>query len=316
MSEPRPTTKTGSADTALERPRGAWLVDAIFALAGCLPLGAAVFLGRALGWSLAHVIRFRRKVVDAQMAAAFPAWTPGERRRVMNAFYRHLGLLFVEMIRLPRTKPRFLLDNVIFHGREHAEAALAKGKGALVLAGHFGSWELALAAGTPHRYSTGIVFKEIKGALGQYAIDRIRGAHGVLGIPRRNSIFQILRQLRKNGMVGFVLDQNVTADEGVFVEFLGRPACTMPGLAVIAQRTGAPVVPVLFHRDPDLRRHHIEFFPEVAWEEVPGGPEEVLRHNTARYTKVLEEFVRRHPDQWMWLHRRWKTQPPFPATVP
>ena len=297
------------APAAVKRPRGAWLVEAVFLTAGGIPLPVAVFFGRALGWFLAHVLRFRRRVVAAQIAASFPEWTPEQCRRTVDAFYRHLGLLFVEMVRLPRTPPRFLLDNVVFHGREHAEAALAKGKGALMLAGHFGSWELSLAAGTPHRYNIGIVFKEIKGALGQYAIDRVRGAHGVLGIPRRNSIFQILRQLRKNGMIGFVLDQNVTADEGVFVEFFGRQACTMPGLAVIAQRTGAPVVPVVFYRDPDLRRHHIEFLPEVPWAEVPGDPDETLRLNTARYTKILEEFVRRRPDQWMWLHKRWKTQP-------
>jgi KDO2-lipid IV(A) lauroyltransferase len=310
MSEPRMVTQSDPATVAAKRPRGAWLVDAVFLTAGCIPLPVAVFLGRALGWLLAHVLRFRRKVVSAQIVAAFPEWTPERRRGVETAFYRHLGLLFMEMIRLPRTSPEFLLKNVTFHGREHAEAALAKGRGVLVLGGHFGSWELALASGTPHRYNIGIVFKEIKGALGQYAIDRIRGTHGVLGIPRRNSIFQILRQLRKNGMIGFVLDQNVTADEGVFVEFFGRQACTMPGLAVIAQRTGAPVVPVVFYRDPGLRRHHIEFLPELPWEEIPGNPEETLRLNTARYTKVLEEFVRRHPDQWMWLHKRWKTQPP------
>jgi len=291
------------------RPRGAWVVDVGFVVAGCLPLAVAVLLGRAIGWFLAHVVRFRRRLVAAQIAAAFPEWTPERRRETELAFYRHFGLLCVEMARQSRTSRRFLRENVVLHGTEHMDAALAKGKGVLALSGHFGSWELALAAGAAHSYSLGIVFKEVKSELGQYAIDRIRGSHGVLGIPRRNSIFQILRQLRKNGVIGFVLDQNVTTEEGVFVEFLGRPACTMPGLAVLAQRTGAPVVPVFFHRDADLRRHHIEFFPEVPWQAIPGNPSEELRVNTARYTAVIEEFVRHHPDQWLWLHKRWKTQP-------
>ena len=291
------------------RPRGAWLVDAVFAVIGALPLGTAIILGRSIGWFLACIVRFRRTLITAQMAAAFPEWTPAHRAKIVRAFYRHFGLLCVEIARQSRTPRQFLLDNVIFHGQEYVDAALAKGKGALMLAGHLGSWELSLAAGGPHRYNLGIVFKEIKSPLGQYAIDRIRNAHGVLGIPRRNSIFQILRQLRKNGMIGFVLDQNVTHEEGVFVDFFGRPASTMPGLAVLAQRTGAPVVPVIFYRDPDLRRHHVEFFPEVPWEEIPDRPDETLRVNTARYTKIIEDTIRQRPDQWLWLHKRWKTQP-------
>ena len=291
------------------RPAGAWAIDAAFAALGRLPLSAAVTLGCFIGWFLAHVVRFRRQLITAQMAAAFPKWTPEQREKNVLAFYRHFGLLCIEIARQSRTSQQFLRDNVSFHGREHADAALAKGKGALMLAGHFGSWELALAASGALRYNIGIVFKEIKSPLAQYAIDRLRNAHGVLGIPRRNSIFQILRQLRKNGMIGFVLDQNVTDEEGVFVEFFGRPACTMPGLAVIAQRTGAPVVPVLFYRDADLRRHHIEFLAEVPWVDVPGNPEEALRVNTARYTKILEQAISQRPDQWLWVHKRWKTQP-------
>jgi KDO2-lipid IV(A) lauroyltransferase len=221
--------------------------------------------------------------------------------------------MLIETVRLPQAQEKEVLDRCEFHGVEHLQAAAAKGKGVLVLAGHIGSWELALAAAALRGYPVHIIFKEIKGAVGQYAVDRIRGTHGVCGIPRRNSIFPILRLLRQNAFVGFVLDQNVTADEGVFVEFFGRPACTLPGLAILAQRHGTPVVPVHFYRDPDLRRHHVVFLPEIPWEEAGPDLAANIRHNTQRYTRLLEGVIRARPDQWLWLHRRWKTRPVSPA---
>ena len=281
----------------------------VFVLFGWLPESWAITLGCFVGWFLHRILRFRYRIVSSQLTAALPEFSPADRARLIRGFYRHLGLVLVETLRIPQARGQEVLARCEFHGLEHLRAAAEKGKGVLALAGHFGNWELGLVAASLSGYPLHAVFKEIKGAVGQYAVDRIRGTHGVRGIPRRNSIFQILRLLRQKAFIAFVLDQNVTADEGVFVEFLGRSACTMAGLAVLAQRHGTPVVPVHFYRDADLRRHHVVSLPEIPWEDVGADAAEIIRHNTQRYTRALEDIIRARPDQWLWVHRRWKTRP-------
>ena len=276
---------------------------------GRIPDGLAVRLGLALGWFLEHVVRFRRGTVSQQQALAFPALDAAQRRALRHDTYRHLGLLVIEDARLPTLSPDKLTALCAISGTENISPALARGKGVLVLAAHIGNWELGLAATTRLGVRTRTVVKEIKGAVGQYLVDRMRGAHGVETIPRRQAIRQIVATFREGGAIGFVLDQNMTSDEGVFVDFFGRPACTMAGLAVLAHRFDVPVLPVRFCRDPDLRRHHVEILPAIPWESVGPTPEDDVRHNTQRYTKALEQMIVDHPAQWLWVHRRWKTQP-------
>lgn len=286
------------------------LVKLLFFVFGCLPHTLAILLGRTLGWLLCHVIRLRRPAVEAHLAIAFPDMPWRERRAILRRFYRHFALTVIESLRLAHLSAEHLRNLCAVDGQEHLNAALAKGKGVLVLTGHFGCWEIGLAAATEKGYALHTVTKQSRSATGQFALDTMRDAHRVQQIPRRKSIFQILRVLRANEIVGFVLDQNMTASEGIFVDFFGRPACTMPGLAVLAERHGTPVVPAYFYRDPDLRHHHAVILPEVPWETVSQDAQENIRHNTQRYTQVLEGIIRQHPDQWLWLHKRWRTRPP------
>ncbi len=261
------------------------------------------------------VFRFRRRTIESQVQTAFPALDHGDVKKVVGGFYEHLGLLTLEMIRLPRLSPEKLLQRCEFHGFEHVDQALRKGCGVLALSAHFGNWELGLAACARRGYPTHVIVKEIKGATANYGVQRLRAAHHVGVFPRRSSIRQILQALRRNEPVGFVLDQNTTSDEGVFVKFFGRPACTMPGLAVLAKRTGSPVIPLAFYRDADRRRHHIVAYPEVPLTSVDGNSDMEIRLNTQRFTHVLEELIRKHPEQWMWMHRRWRTQPESPGEM-
>jgi len=285
------------------------VLDIIFILVGGLPLTFRVWLGRGCGWICRNVLRFRRQLVQKHLDMAFPELDVSARTALSRRVYRHLGLLFVELLALPRLRPRTLARLVSIRGTENVRSALAEGRGVLILAAHVGNWELGLAATQRLGIESRTVVKEIKGQLGQYAAARIRGAHGVQAVIRRGALKAILATLRDRGVVGFVLDQNVTADEGVFVEFFGRPACTLPGLAVIAQRSGAPVVPIVMYRDPDLRHHHVEFLAPVPWASLGGSRDADIRHNTQRYTRIIETMIREHPEQWLWLHRRWRTQP-------
>ncbi len=286
------------------------IIELVFILFALLPASVARVLGVVLGWFLRVVIRFRHNRIDEQLGWAFPELNDDERKKLRKNVYRHFGLLMIEILRLPNWSNQKLKDRFCFyHDVENLESALARGKGALILAAHMGNWEIGLAGSSAAGIKTNAVTKEIKGRLGQYVADRMRFGHGVKTIPRRNSIRDILKTLRKGECLGFVLDQNMTADEGVFVDFFNRAACTMPGLAVLAQRSGAPVVPVQFWRDADDIHHHIRFLPEMKWEEQGDDRDENILYNTQLYTKKLETLIREHPEQWLWMHRRWRTRP-------
>ncbi len=298
-----------------------WPVEFVFWLASAVPRSWLFACGRATGVLLHRLVRFRRGAIERHLRLAFPELNMRERGKLLREVYAHFGLLLAELLRLPRQTSRQLLDNSVIEGREHLTAALARGRGVLVLAGHLGNWEVGLATAAAAGLPVAAVTKEIKSGIGQYIADRLRKPHGVVAINRRQAIRPILSFLRKGGCVGFVLDQNMTADEGVFVDFFGRPACTMPGLAVLARRYRVPVVPVAFFRD-DRGRHHLRFASEVEWEDETrlgkadddaaekGATEAAVWRNTQRYTAILEVAIREHPAQWLWMHRRWKTRPP------
>ena len=294
------------------------LVDIIFWCVDKTPVTLRVGVGLTIGWLLQHVVRFRHATIADQLQLAFPDLTARERRDILGGVYRHLGLLVIELLALPNMSAKRLLETCRLIGVENVTAALDKGKGVFVLAGHLGNWELGLVAAAQLGVPTHVIVKEIKGAVGQYMATRLREPHGVKTIPRRNSLRQIRHALRAGAVVGFVLDQNMTSDEGVFVDFFGHPACTMEGLALLSQRYGVPVVPVLFRRAADLIHHEIILLPELKWEPVGPSLSDNVRHNTQRYTSVLEEAIRACPEQWLWIHRRWRTQPepaPVPATT-
>ncbi len=285
------------------------LIDILFRLAWLMPSPLAVLKGRTWGWCLS-VLRFRRRRLLENLATAFPEQSDAEREQLLRRIYRHFGLLLIEMLRLPCMTKRQLSDTVRIGGLDHVQAALSQGRGCLLLGGHLGNWEVCMGAMSSRGYKMAAVVKEIKSGPGNYAAERLRTSHGVKLIPRRNAIRQIVGALKEGTLVAFVLDQNMTSDEGIFVDFFGRSACTMAGLAVMAERYDVPVLPVCSFRDDDLRHHRLEFLPPLEWERPEGcSRDETIRHNTQRYTSVLEQLIRRHPEQWIWMHRRWRTQP-------
>lgn len=291
------------------------LVDIIFWTWGRLPLWLRVRLGLLIGWFLLRVLRFRKDIVQGQIRASFPELDAAEQGAIVRDVYRHLGLLLSELLSLPAMPSSALSSLCSFEGMEDLQDALSGGKGAFVLAAHSGNWELGLVA-SAHRLAEGeqthpmhVIVKEMKGRVGDYASRRLREPHGVSLIPRKQALRRIKGALDDSALVGFVLDQNMTSAEGVFVNFFGRPACTMSGLALLSQRYRVPVVPVCFRRDPDLRHHHIRFLPAIKWESVSDSLERNIVHNTQRYTQCLESMIRACPAQWLWIHRRWKTKP-------
>ncbi len=291
------------------------VVELLFAVAAAFPRRAVFPAGCVFG-GVFKLIGYRKKVIRDNLQRAFPEHSSKELRRLRSRVYRHFGLLAVEMLRLPRQSPEQLLANSVFEGLDNLYETLRQGRGVLVLSGHLGNWETGLATAAAHGFKVAAVTRRIKGGLGQYIADRMRQSHGVTAINRRTALRPILSFLKKHahdGGVGFVLDQNAKRDDGVFVDFFGTPACTMAGLAVMAKRYRTPVVPLVFFRDSE-GRHHLRFLPEVKWEEVqekgePHKKPSSIEHNTQRYTKILEQAIREHPEQWIWMHKRWRTSP-------
>lgn len=281
-----------------------------------IPTAFAVRLGCSCGWVLQHVIRFRRSVIKTQLNVALgvdgtdPRYSP-----LIAGIYRHLGLLVIELLRLPRINRATLANRVTYHGMENLEAAMAKGKGVIVLTGHIGNWELVGAASSDKAFTFSAIGKEMKSDAGNAFVKLIRDDNGVRTIARSKSLKQILKALKRNELVVFMLDQNMTSKEGVFVDFFGQPACTMPALAVIAARSGAAVLPYYSYRDPDLVRHHCVMLPEVEVDDA-GASTDPVHENTERYTKVLQSIIEEHPEQWLWIHKRWRTRPPSAGPSP
>lgn len=284
-------------------------LDSIARAVSALPERAAQRLGDALAFLVGRVARYRRADADDALRRSLPHLTDAERRRILNAMYRHLALNVIEMLRVERDGVAGVQRRMEWRGREHLDRALADGRGVLLLSAHTGNWELGITALPSYGYATAVVVKRIRSAAVNARIERLRRAFGLRVLPAQGAYRDCLRALQRNEILGFVLDQNRTIYDGIFVNFFGRPACTSPGLAHLAAVSRAPVVPGFMERLAD-GRHRYHIGAPLA---PPSSREpEALAEATQRYTRVIEDFVREHPEQWIWIHRRWKTRPPTP----
>jgi len=209
--------------------------------------------------------------------------------------------------------PRYTKQNidrvVLLDGFENFAAAQAKGKGVLFLTGHMSAWELAPFAQALFGHPLHFLVRPIDNPRVDALVTKYRCLSGNLPIEKNQSARAVLKVLAANGTVGVLADQNTLLAEGVFVDFFGVLASTTAGLARFALHTGAAVVPVFLHWDKELPKYRLSFEPQV--ELVRSGDEDSdIRENTQRFTRIIENYIRRYPDQWLWLHRRWTTRPP------
>ena len=267
---------------------------------------AALRLGRAAGWVFGSVLRHHRADALAALRRSLPERTDDERRRLLDAVYRNLAVNYVEILRLAGGAPDDLEQLVTFEGEEIIRDALRRGQGVLVLTAHLGNFDLLAMFSAQRGYPLTIVSKEIKNRTVNRLWMRLRERYGVKIVLSHNSLRACLKALKNDGLLGFILDQNRPHDQGVFVTFFGRPACTTPGLAFISAVARAPVVPAFIHRTAD-GRHHLRVYP--ALDPPPDRGIDSLRRATQQYTTIIEQEIRRHPEEWTWIHRRWKTQP-------
>jgi KDO2-lipid IV(A) lauroyltransferase len=264
------------------------------------PLGMAEWLARRYAAALDLALPRLRRVAERNLAFAMPRENAG---RIVDGVFRSIARLLVAFAKFPAIARVNAGQWIRCEGAEHFEQALRAGRGVLFATAHLGNWELSAFA---HALFTGpmnVVVRPLDNPLIDRMVERRRGLSGNRLISKRDIARPILKALAANEAVGILIDQNSSPDSGVFVDFFGVPACAGTGFAKLAARSGAAVIPGFALWSEDERRYVLRFYPPVP---MTGD----AARDTAALQKRLEEIVRAHPDQWLWIHRRWKTRPP------
>src|SRR3989441_5885062 len=283
----------------------AWVIIKIL---GGLPRSLSRAAAIALSWTI-YLIHVRlRHVGMRNLKLAFPEKTRRERARILRGVFTSLGRQLAEVCLFPT----YTLENVgkvvVYDGFENFERALARGKGVLFLTAHLGGWELSAFAHSLYGHPLHVVMRALDNPYLDQLSRQYRTMHGNSMIDKDEPVRALLSAMKAGETVGILMDTNMTPQQGVFVNFFGIPACTASGLARIALRTDAAVVPGFTIWDPKLQKYRLRFDPVV--ELIRTGDDEAdIVANTQLFTKIIEDFVRRYPDQWLWVHRRWKTRP-------
>lgn len=263
-------------------------------------------LGSGIGWLLGSFIRHRRAEVIRTISRCLPEKKKSEVRVIADGMYRHLGRFVVESAGAEKLDRRFVQDNVEIIGLEIAGKLRAGGKGVIALTAHIGNFDLLAIICCLMGIPLTSVSKKLKPkALDDYWVTT-RRKHGLKPIPTRHSFRTCVNALRRNEILAFFLDQNMKRNRGIFVDFFGRSACTSPGLAQLSAYCGSPVMPVFITRTAQGGQRVEALSPLDP--PVDDSPE-TLHRATQQYTRIIEDYIRRYPDQWIWLHRRWRTRP-------
>jgi Kdo2-lipid IVA lauroyltransferase/acyltransferase len=259
--------------------------------------------GTALGYLVYLLDRKHRRVASDNLAAAFPRRTAPERRAIVRQVFAHFGRLLFEFLKFSTLSPEQILARVEFDGEERVRLAYGQGKGVLFITGHFGFWELHAIAHPLRFEPIGVLARTLDNARLNALLEEIRQRTGNVVIYRQGSIRKVMRMMAEKHGVAILIDQHISSTDAVNVEFFERTAATTSAVAAMALRTGAPVVPV-FALPLGGGRYRLIYEHPV--EPPAADSEDAVREFTQRCTDVLEMYVRRHPDLWLWMHRRWR----------
>jgi Kdo2-lipid IVA lauroyltransferase/acyltransferase len=281
---------------------------------GAMPRPLARFIGARTAAFLFWMRPVLRAAATENLKLAFPEWTGKQRRAAIRGMVRQLGWMAAEFAQFPRYNKGNIERIVLLDGFENFATAQARGKGVLFLTGHMSAWELAPFAQALYGNPLHFLVRPIDNPRVDALVTKYRCLNGNRPIDKNQSARAVLKVLAEKGTVGILADQNTQISEGVFVDFFRIPACTTAGLARFALHTEAAVVPAFVHWDAATRKYRLCFEPEI--ELIRTGDDAVdIRENTQRYSRAIENYVRKHPDQWLWVHRRWKTRPAGDAPI-
>lgn len=270
-------------------------------------------LARAVGIIIAQAVYLLyprlRSVGLRNLSMAMPEKSRREHRRILRGVFTSLGRQLAEVCLFPSYTRENVAKVVVYDGFEHFERAFARGKGVLFLTAHLGGWELSAFAHSLYGHPLQIVMRSLDNVYLDRLVQNYRTMHGNKTVDKDDFVRGLLSAMKGGQTVGILMDTNMTPPQGVFVPFFGIKACTASGLARIALRTDAAVVPGFTIWDSTLRKYRLRFDPAI--ELIRSGDDDAdIEGNTAQFTARIEDYVRRYPDQWLWVHRRWKTRPP------
>jgi KDO2-lipid IV(A) lauroyltransferase len=274
-----------------------------------LPRSVARGVGVAIGGIAFHGLRRLREVGRRNLELALPEKTAAAREGILRSVYTNLGYLLAEFCKMPGYTADGASGFIRYEGLENFLKARERGKGVLVLTGHLGVWELSSFYHSLMGMPMGMVIRRLDNPLVDAFVNRIRCLHGNRVIHKDDFARGLIASMRAGETVGILMDTNMTPPQGLFVPFFGVLACTASGMARIAAKTGAAVVPGFLLWEKSEQRYVLHFSEELAVIHT-GDAESDAVANTASFTAAIEGYVRRYPEQWLWMHRRWKTRPP------
>jgi Kdo2-lipid IVA lauroyltransferase/acyltransferase len=259
--------------------------------------------GSALGLAFYALDRAHRRIAERNLAVAFPVRSAAERRAIARDAFKHFGRLLFELLKFSTLTPAAMLARSEFDGEDRARLAYAQGKGVLFFTGHFGFWELHAIVHALQLEPIGVLARALDNGRLNGLLEDIRQHTGNSVIYRQGTIRRVMRMLHAGHGVALLIDQHIQGRDAVQVDFFERPAATTSALAALALRTGAPVVPVFAL---PIGRGRYRMIYEHPVEPPDSEAEHAIRDFTQRCTDVLEMYVRRHPELWLWMHRRWR----------
>ena len=256
-----------------------------------------------LGRLVFHLDGFHRRIALSNLALAMPSKPADERRAVVQRVFAHFGSVLFELIKVGTMSDRDILDRIETEGEERVRQAHANGRGLLLFTGHFGYWEIGAIALAMRVQPMAVMARPLDNPHLHTMLERIRTRSGNSVIYRQGAIRKVLQELAANHAVAILIDQHLHTPDAVDVDFFSRPAATTNALAAVALRTGAPVIPAFALPLPH-GRYRVVY--EHAVEPPASDSPEAVKEFTQRCTDVLEMYIRRHPDLWLWMHRRWR----------
>jgi Kdo2-lipid IVA lauroyltransferase/acyltransferase len=281
---------------------------AVLGVLGILPRWLARGLCELLAMGSYFLWPRLRQVGLFNLRLVFPDWDERQRRRVLFRTFRGFGRMLADFARFPKLTRANIEKLIVYDGFDHYARAHAKGKGVIFLTAHFGNWELSSFAHSLYGYPLNFTVRPMDNPLLDALITRYRCLSGGRPVDKNDFARRALQALRQGEAVGVLMDTNMLPPEGIFVDFFGRFASTTSAPARLARKTGAALVLGLALWDARLKKYRLHFEP-VHWIEHDDSEEEI-RLNTEHFNRLIESHVRRNPEQWLWVHRRWKTRPP------
>jgi KDO2-lipid IV(A) lauroyltransferase len=249
-----------------------------------------------------------KQTAEFNLRLAFPDWNDAQRKNTTRKMVRNLGWMAAEFAHFPRLTRENIEEVVTLEGHGNFLEGQRRGKGVLYLTGHLGAWELSSFAHALYGYPLHYMARPLDNKRLDELVNRYRCSSGNRPIFKNESARVMLKILKDSGTIGILADQNTMPEEGVFIDFFGTSACATTGIARVALHTGAAVVPGYAYWDDRTQQYRLRFEPPVELIRT-GDTERDVLENTQRFATVLEEIIRGHPDQWVWVHKRWKTRP-------